>query len=148
MSRINDLTKFKESDTYINIIEKLRNKREALETQILQQFPNVDNEHIYGNHDINYQKMEFDLDMLEQIPKWDKWADILIKELENEVDKIKTFLIFGVKDSYGITNSTPVYSELDMGRWKVQDMKQFEWLIDHLIEAEKPQKEEIDDESF
>jgi hypothetical protein len=71
MSKINELTILKESKEYKEILEKNKNKQEALEVEIMQSFPNVDNTQCVSIHDMNYQKMEFLITMLEELQKLD-----------------------------------------------------------------------------
>ena len=67
MSKINELTILKESKEYKEILEKNKNKQEALEVEIMQSFQNVDNTQCVSIHDMNYQKMEFLITMLEEL---------------------------------------------------------------------------------
>ena len=141
MSKITELRKYADTKEYKTIIEKCKNRAEVLETQIIEEFPDVDNTAVYSNHDVNYQRMEFDIAILEDIKSKSEWASIIREDIETEVDRIKKFLTLGIKDQYGITNSWPVYSELDMKRGLLQDYKAFEGKVEWMIDALEKQDE-------
>jgi len=67
MSKITELRKYKESKEFQTILDKCQNRQETLGVKVLQSFPNVDNEALYSNHDVNYQRMQFNIDRLEEI---------------------------------------------------------------------------------
>ena len=142
MSKITDLRKYAETKEYKDIVSKCKNKEKNLEVIILQQFPEVDNTPVYSNHDVNYQRMEFNLDILEQIKSKTAWAKIIVDDINDEIERIKKFLTLGIKDQYWMTNSSPVYSKLDMKRWQAQDYRYFQTKIDGMIAALEKEEEE------
>ena len=143
MSKITELRKYKESKEFQTILDKCQNRQETLGVKVLQSFPNVDNEALYSNHDVNYQRMQFNIDRLEEIKSKSEWAKILREDIDQEVDRITQFITLWIKDQYWMTNSSPVYSELDMVRWLIQDNRYFQTKIDWMIAAlEKDEKKE------
>jgi len=141
MSKITELRKYKESKEFQKIIDKCKNRQENLETQILQAFPKVDNEQVLSNHDVNYQRMQFWIDRLEEIKSKSEWASILIEDINEEIERAKTFLTLGIRDQYGITNSSPIFNTLDLTRCLAQDNRYFQTRIDWMIAALEKEEE-------
>lgn len=150
MAKITEMRKYQESDEYKTIVEKCKNRAERLEGTIIAVYDEVDqveNDHIFSAHDINWQRRRFCNDRIEEIKSEDEGALILKNHLQEEVERIEKFVTVGMKDQYGMPNSSPVWSALDMDRAKLQDNLHFDVILEGII-AQEEEPEKVDDEVY
>jgi len=145
MSKITELGKYKESKEFQAILSKCKNREENASDKILELYKDgcpEGLESIYSNHDVNNQRLIFTVSILEQIKSDMDGAKILREELESDVDRTKKFLTLGIRDQYGMTNSSQIFDSIDLIRCKVQDNRYFQTQIDGMIAALEKEEDE------
>jgi len=147
MSKITELRKYKESKEFIGIIDKCKNRQENKQSVILELYKNGATEEryesVYNNHDVNSQRMAFSKARLDEIKSKSEWAKILIEDLEEQIEKTGEFLTLGIRDQYGITNSSQIFDKIDLIRCDIQDNRYFQTQLDWMIAAlEKDEEKE------
>lgn len=145
MSNITELRKYKESEEFQDIISKCKNKEDNTSGIILEKYRDGTPEGLeskYSNHDMNNQRMIFTKARLEEITSKMEGAKILRAELESDVERTEKFLTLGIRDQYGITNSSQIFDSIDLLRWSVQDNRYFQTQIDGMIAALEKEEED------
>lgn len=146
MSKITELRKYKESKEFQDILSKCKNRQEAKQTKVLALYENGKAEErtdcVYNNHDVNAQRMILTKAILEEINSNSEWATILRDELQKEIDRTAEFLTLGIRDQYGITNSSQIFDSIDLLRCEIQDNRYFQTQLDGMIAALEKEEEQ------
>ena len=145
MSKITDLRKYKESEEFKDIVSKCKNREDNTGSKILEMYRENKIEWLeskYSNHDMNNQRMLFTIARLEEMKSDSEGAKILRSELLEDVERTEKFLTLGIRDQYGITNSSQIFDSIDLLRWSVQDNRYFQTQIDGMIAALEEEEEE------
>ena len=145
MSKITDLRKYKESEEFKDIVSKCKNREDNTGSKILEMYRENKIEWLeskYSNHDMNNQRMLFTIARLEEMKSDSEGAKILRSELLEDVERTEKFLTLGIRDQYGITNSSQIFDSIDLLRWSVQDNRYFQTQIDGMIAALEKEEEE------
>jgi len=153
MSKITDLRKYKESKEFQEIIDKCKNRQESKQAKLLELYKDwhikEQLECVYSNHDVNSQRMVFTKARLEEIKDTSEGAKILRADLQEQIDRTEDFLTLGIRDQYGITNSSQIFDKIDLIRCDIQDNRYFQTQLDWMIvalEEEKEKEEPVYDE--
>ena len=145
MSNITELRKYKESEEFQDIISKCKNREDNTWSKILEMYRENKIEWLesqYSNHDMNNQRMLFTITRLEEITSEMEGANILRAVLTEDIERIEKFLTLGIRDQYGITNSSQIFDRIDLLRWSVQDNRYFQTQLDGMIAALEKEEDE------
>lgn len=143
MNKATELKKLQKSDTWKELVSKLNNKIENLETEILTAYKeeNVDRTPTYSKKDRFFLGNKIMWEVMEELDD-SKGAEILKEELNEQIKHYEKVITGNVVDEIWIPYSSPMFTELDLLTLKIWGYVYYtSGFLDSLISKfEKPKK--------
>lgn len=137
IAKLSDLKKYQESKEYKDIIKSCENKAETLASEILGAYNKgltEDDRDLKNDfHDRAWKMKEFYETMLWKIKSENKWALALIEEIKGDIEQTEKWLTASPMDAYLNVYSSIRFTDLDMKRAEISFNRNFEWILQWLI---------------